>query len=266
MPGAVLEDLTWVEAKAAIDSGMPVVIPVGAAAKEHGPHLPLGTDATVAAALARRVAADLPVLVAPVVPFGYYPAFVRFAGSQCLSAATFTAVVRELCEGFAAQGATRIAIINTGYSTESPINTAVAELHRAGVARVVAAHLRFLGRRADSWLDDAQGGHADERETSMMMALDSRAVRMDRLPDRAANQDLERDGLPTGFARPVVLSWSRDVGAVDEFTPTGSFGDATRATAYKGEKILAAIVGDLVDGLRRAFPDAPGFAGGASHQ
>src|SRR5262245_17490211 len=100
MRGLMLEDLTWIEAKAAVDSGMPIVIPVGAAAKEHGPHLPLRTDATVAAALARRVAADLPVLVAPVVPFGYYPAFARFAGSQCLSAATFGAMVRELCEGF----------------------------------------------------------------------------------------------------------------------------------------------------------------------
>jgi len=259
MPGLVLEDLTWVEARTAIDSGMPVVIPVGAAAKEHGPHLPLRTDATVAAALARRVAAVLPVLVAPVVPFGYYPAFVRFAGSQCLSAATFGAVVRELCEGLAAQGATRIAIINTGHSTESPINVAVAELHRAGGPRVVAAHLRFLGRSADSWLDDPQGGHADERETSVMLALDSRAVRMDRLPDRAANQDSDRDALPAGFARPLVLSWSQDAGAADELSPTGSFGDATRATAYKGEKIVAAIVADLVDGLRHAFPDAPGF-------
>ena len=266
MRGLMLEDLTWVEAKSAIDAGMPVVIPIGAAAKEHGPHLPLRTDATVAAALARRVAGLLPVLAAPVVPFGYYPAFVRFAGSQCLSAATFGAVVRELCEGFAAQGAARIAIINTGYSTESPINTTVAELHRAGVARVVAAHLRFLGRSADTWLDDAQGGHADERETSVMLALDSRAVRMERLPDRAANQDSDRGALPAGFARPLILSWSPDIGAADEFSPTGSFGDATRATAYKGEKILAAIVTDLVDGLRRAFPDAPGFAGGASLQ
>lgn len=260
MPSAVLEDLTWIEAKAAIDSGMPVVIPVGAAAKEHGPHLPLRTDATIAAALARRVAVRLPVLVAPVVPFGYYPAFVRYAGSQSLSAATFTAVMRELCEGFAAQGASRIAVINTGYSTEAPINVALSEMHRAGVVRVVAAHLRFLGRAADRWLDNPHGGHADERETSMMLALDGRAVRTERIPDGVANQDTDRAGLPAGFARAVALSWTSDVGAVDEFSPTGSFGDASHATAYKGEKIVEAIVDDLVAGLRRAFPDAPGFA------
>jgi creatinine amidohydrolase len=260
MTGAILEDLTWVEAKAAIDCGLPVVIPIGAAAKEHGPHLPLRTDATVAMALARRVAARLPVLVAPLIPFGYYPAFVRFPGSQCLSAATFGAVVRELCEGFAAQGVRHIALINTGHSTEAPINIALGELHRAGVARAVAAHLRFLGRAADGVLDDAQGGHADERETSVMLALDGRAVRLDRLPDRAANQDADRGALPGGFARPVTLSWSSAIGAPDEFSPTGAFGDASRATAYKGQAIVEAIVADLVDGLRRAFADAPGFA------
>ena len=256
----MLEELTWVEARTAIDSGMPVVIPIGAAAKEHGPHLPLRTDATVAAALARRVAEHLPILVAPVVPFGYYPAFVRFAGSQSLSAATFAAVVRELCEGFVSQGARRIALINTGHSTEAPINTLLSELHRSGVARIVAAHLRFLGRSADTWLDDPQGGHADERETSVMLALDGRAVRMDRLPDRAANRDTAPDTLPPGMARPVILSWSRDAGSADEFSPTGAFGDATRATAYKGQKVLEAVIGDLVHGLQRAFADAPGFA------
>ncbi len=259
MLGRMIEELTWVEARTAIDSGMPVVIPIGAAAKEHGPHLPLRTDATVALALARRVAERLPVLVAPVVPFGYYPAFVRFAGSQSLSAATFTAVLRELCEGFVAQGARRIALINTGHSTEAPINALLSDLHSRGVARIVAAHLRFLGRAADTVLDDPRGGHADERETSVMLALDARAVRMDRLPDRATNHDIAADVLPAGFARPFVLSWTPDVGAGDEFSPTGAFGDATRATAYKGQKIVDAVVVDLVHGLRTAFADAPGF-------
>jgi creatinine amidohydrolase len=187
---------------------------------------------------------------------------VRYAGSQCLSAATFGAVVREMCEGFVAQGAARIALINTGYSTEAPINTALAELHRSGTARVTAAHLRFLGRSADRWLDDPAGGHADERETSVMLALDPRIVRLDRLPDRAANRDNARAAAAAGFTRPVVLSWSPDAGAADEFSPTGSFGDATRATAYKGQKVVDAIVADLVGGLRRTFPDAPGFGEG----
>jgi creatinine amidohydrolase len=65
MRGAFLEDLTWPEAGARIAAGAVVVLPVGAAAKEHGPHLPLRTDYLVARELGRRVAEALPVLVRP---------------------------------------------------------------------------------------------------------------------------------------------------------------------------------------------------------
>ncbi len=47
--GVWLEDLTWPEAKARFEAGALVVVPVGAAAKAHGPHLPLKTDALTAA-------------------------------------------------------------------------------------------------------------------------------------------------------------------------------------------------------------------------
>jgi len=52
--GVWLEDLTWPEAKARFEAGAPVVVPIGAAAKAHGPHLPLKTDALTARALAQR--------------------------------------------------------------------------------------------------------------------------------------------------------------------------------------------------------------------
>ena len=93
MKGAFLEDLTWPEVKARIDARDVVVVPIGAIAKEHGHHLPLKTDYLVARELARRVAEALPVLVAPVVSFGYYPAFVRYPGSQHLRADTFQALL-----------------------------------------------------------------------------------------------------------------------------------------------------------------------------
>ncbi len=259
MRAELLEDLTWTEAKIRFDTGMPVLVPIGAAAKEHGPHLPLRTDATTAMGLARRVAARLPVLVAPLVPFGHYPAFVRYPGSQSLSAATFAAVLRELCEGFAAQGVRRIALLNTGVSTEAPIAIALGEIRRSTGLRVVCAHMRFLGRDADAVVENRHGGHADERETSTMLALDPGSVRMDRLPAAAANGTREGAGLPVGFARSTVLSWSGTEGEPDEFAPTGALGDALRATAAKGDRIVEAMVADLVEGLRRAFLDAPGF-------
>src|SRR6516225_1759306 len=125
--GVWLEDLTWLEAKARFDANPVVVIPIGAASKAHGPHLPLKTDALTARALAQRLIERLPLVAAPVVGFGFYPAFTPFAGSQHLSAATFKALLGELLGNLRRNGVRRIALINTGVSTEQPIDEVAAE-------------------------------------------------------------------------------------------------------------------------------------------
>src|SRR5258708_39774820 len=96
MKGVWLEDLTWPEAKARFDAGAVVVMPIGAASKAHGPHLPLKTDALTARALGQGLIERLPGVAAPVLGFGFYPAFTSFAGSQHLSVDTFKTLVREL--------------------------------------------------------------------------------------------------------------------------------------------------------------------------
>jgi len=67
--GVWLEDLTWPEAKVRFEAGALVVVPVGAASKAHGPHLPLKTDALTARTLAQKLIERLPVIAAPVVGF-----------------------------------------------------------------------------------------------------------------------------------------------------------------------------------------------------
>lgn len=219
--GAWLEDLTWQEAKARFDAGAVVVVPVGAAAKAHGPHLPLKTDALTARALAQRLIERLPVVAAPVVGFGFYPAFTAFAGSQHLGADTFKALVRELLGNLRGHGVRRIAILNTGVSTEKPLDEVAQEL-----GEIAVLHMRLLGTSADVLFDNPDGGHADERETSVMLALEPRSVRMDRLA-------------PEG-----------------DFKTTAATGDASRASAFKGERLLAARVDDMVAALVRRWPGA----------
>jgi creatinine amidohydrolase len=169
--------------------------------------------------------------------------------------ATFSALLRELIEGFIAHNAARLLLLNTGVSTEAPINALLGEILDTTGVRVVAAHLRFLGRDADRWIEVREGGHADERETSVMLALDPRGVRMDKLPDATTNGErgMAAAALPAGFARPIQLSSEPGIGDADEFAPTGATGDASRATAYKGERVIDAVVEDLLAGLLKAF-------------
>lgn len=217
--GVWLEDLTWPEAKARFDADAVVVIPIGAAAKAHGTHLPLKTDALTARALGQRLVDRLPVVAAPVVGFGYYPAFTPFAGSQHLTADTFKAVMRELIHSLAAHGVRRIALVNSGVSTEKPLDEVAAE------TGALVLHMRLTGAAAEALIEHRDGGHADERETSVMLALDPRSVRMAELKPAAP------------------------------FEQSAATGDPTRASAFKGERLLAARVDDMVAALLHRWPD-----------
>jgi creatinine amidohydrolase len=217
--GVWLEELTWPEAKERFDADAVVVIPIGAASKAHGAHLPLKTDALTARALGQRLIERLPVVAAPVVGFGYYPAFTGFAGSQHLTADTFKAVLRELIASFTAHGVTRIALVNTGVSTEKPIDEIAAE------TGVLVLHMRLSGQSAEALIEHKDGGHADERETSVVLALDPRSVRMSELKPAA------------------------------DFKLSAATGDPTRASAFKGERLLAARVDDMVKAIVAKWPD-----------
>jgi len=62
---------------------------IGAAAKEHGPHLPMRTDHLTAEALGSRLAETADVLVWPAVGYGHYPAFRRYPGSTSVPEEAF---------------------------------------------------------------------------------------------------------------------------------------------------------------------------------
>lgn len=127
MKGVWLEDLTWLEAKAWFDRDALVVIPVGAGSKEHGPHLPLKTDYLLARGFMDRLLDRVPVVAAPVLTLGYYPAFRLYSGSQCLTPDTFGRILDEVLSGFERQGVRNMLIFNTGVSTEGTIMNTVRE-------------------------------------------------------------------------------------------------------------------------------------------
>ena len=83
--GIRLTDITWQQAGDVLRPDAVVVIPLGAASKEHGPHLKLGNDAILADYLTRRVLDAADVVVAPPIPYHYYPAFVEYPGSASLT-------------------------------------------------------------------------------------------------------------------------------------------------------------------------------------
>jgi creatinine amidohydrolase len=243
--GNWIETLAWPAVAGHIASGWPVVVPIGARSKEHGHHLPMQTDYLLARALADGVAAELPVLIAPVVDFGYYPAFLRYPGSQHLSADTFIAVMRDVLGRFLDQGVQQLAVINTGVSTEGPVDIAARDMLAQRGVQVPVAHIRALGRTTRAQMAQKLGGHADEAETSIILAIAPDQVDMSKARTDYGNM---LDEPPSIFVTPA--QFRDDPASGSHHSATGVRGDPTLATPEKGRLILADMVSELVAGLR----------------
>ena len=236
-------DLAWDEVGRRLAAGAVAVLPIGAGAKEHGLHLPMGTDALQAEVLCRLLsermhAKSVDLLVWPTLTYGYYPAFTAYAGSVTLSRPAFVAVVREIAAGLIGFRARAVLVLDTGISTIPPIAEAIEGL--AGVHHLkIHAGPRY--REAAARLaEQPYGSHADELETSRMLALFPDLVDMSRAVASPAHPAGPKPGALTP-ADPVSPNYS----------PSGSYGDPTLATREKGEALLEVLLGDLAEEVWR---------------
>lgn len=229
--------LTWDQVKHRLAAGAAAILPIGAAAKQHGLHMPMSTDQLFAEHFARALADRIDALIWPTLTYGFYPAFVAYAGSVSLSGATFRATVTEIADALIGFGARRIFILDTGLSTIAPVDAAISGCRDASRVR----HLKlFAGPRFDATVRALQrqpyGSHADEMETSLMLAIAPEWVDMAR-------------AVPMPFAPngPSPGALSPDDPTAANYAPSGSFGDPTLASADKGSRVLAAIMEDMIE-------------------
>ena len=165
--GVKLELLNWIEAEQWFADNPVVVIPLGAAAKEHGPHLPLNNDALIAGWLADEVMRQLPVVVAPLINASFYPAFVDYPGSISLRLETARDLIFDTCNSLAGFGLSRFYVLNTGLSTLRPL----AEVRQSLDAAIRFGYLNLdaaLQSLPADLLQQQYGSHADEHETAVV--------------------------------------------------------------------------------------------------
>ncbi len=254
MTGFWIEDVAWPLIGEKLTAGWPVIVPIGARSKEHGHHLPMKTDYLLARALGDGVARALPALIAPVVDFGYYPAFLRYPGSQHLKAETFIAVMEDVLDGFLDQGAAFVAIVNTGVSTEGPVQIAVRNIFSRRSVEVAVADIRRLGKRTAHLMEQKLGGHGDEHETSLILAIEPQSVDFARAVPDYGHMLTQPD---TVFYRPA--EFSGDAAKGHHYSATGVRGDPTLATSEKGRIMLDDMIEDLVAGISLLYPRVNGL-------
>ena len=226
--GVLLEDLTWVEAEAALTPETIVVIPIGAESKEHGPHLRLKNDFLLAEYFKQRVLASANVVVAPTVNYHYYPAFGEYPGSTTLRLETARDLLVDICRSLARYGPRRFYALNTGVSTLRALKLSADVLAGDGLL-FRYTNILEVAAEVEKKISKQEGGtHADEIETSLMLFIDPAMVTMSKAV---------KDYHPSPGS-----GLTRDSNKPGAYSASGIYGDATLATRDKGEQMANAML------------------------
>lgn len=219
------------------------VLPIGAC-EPHGMHLPFGNDTMHCEAIARLSAAKASekgahVLLLPAVPFGCDQNLMAFPYTVSLRPTTLIRIFDDIIGSMARHGLKKVLILNGHGGNSGTLDAVLRELygkHDVFVARldwwVVAADVAAAVQETD------EVEHADEIETSIALALYPELVNMGAA--EATTTRRSRLGLLEKYGGKFSRPWHL-------FTRNTGVGDPTKATAEKGEKIVAAAVERISD-------------------
>jgi len=229
----------------------PVFLPVGAL-EQHGPHLPLGTDALLATAIAAQAAAAVGGIVAPALAYGYKSqpkcgGGQHFCGTTSLDAATLIGQVRDTIREFVRHGVERLVLVNGHYENQwfmiEGIDLALRECKgpQPSVMRLEYWDFCTEATLASIFPNGFPGfalEHAAVIETSMMLHLHPELVSIEHIPGDPPAQFPPYDMYPTRT----------------EWVPaSGVLSSARGATAETGAMICAEVIGRVAAAVRSEF-------------
>ncbi len=214
-----LAGATWPQVEAT-GARTVLALPLGSL-EQHGPHLPLDTDTRIAVALATGLAARCAgVTVAPALSYGASGEHAGFPGTLLVGHAVLADLVVELVRSARRSFAGVVLVSAHGGNEE-----ALAAVERRSAAE--GDHV-LVWRAAPAGAD----AHAGRTETSLLLALDPSAVRL----------ELAQPGCtePLGTLLPRLRAEG-----VRPISSNGVLGDPTGASAEEGIELLDALVRDL---------------------
>ena len=244
-----LEHLSWPEVRDAVAQDRTVIVPIGAI-EQHGPNLPIDTDAYLATTLALAGARERAALVAPVLAYGCRSrpqsgGGELFPGTLSLQGTTFIQLVSDVLGGLLRHGFRNVLVFswhmeNRGFVYEA---ASVATSAYPDV-KVVVMEEPFDSLSAGAMSRLFPGGfpgwpleHAGVLETSLMLFLRPELVgQHDRAGDRLNVRPYEV--LPEAAPGP---------------DQTGVLWDASGSSAENGEIAFNEIVVKLQAVLDREF-------------
>ena len=232
-------DIHWPDFSGAGPERWIAVLPL-AATEQHGPHLPVGTDVMIAQAYLARVRELLsdaaPVTFLPLQPVGISTEHIDYPGTLTLPTEVALKTWLALGESVARAGLRKLIMV-TSHGGNSAAMSLVAQDLRAqhgllvvttGWSRLSAPEELFTAQEV------SHGIHGGAAETSIMLARYQQHVRVEAIADfRPAGIAMAKDYRWLSTQRPAPFAWQ-----AQDLHPSGAAGDATQASAEKGERLI----------------------------
>jgi creatinine amidohydrolase len=251
------------EIAAGIDADATIAVLPIAATEQHGPHLPLGTDALIAEGMLTTVAAMLPdgldMRALPIQAIGKSNEHLYAPGTLTLPASVAIEAWTEIGLSVARAGVRKLVIVNSHGGNEEMMGIVARELRvRADMLVAKTSWTRF-GHPEGMFpaLELRHGIHGGDVETSLMLHFHADLVDMAKAQDflsLAARTEAEfRHLAPTGTH---AFAW-----IAKDLNPHGVVGNASVADAEKGRRVAEHQARGFVTLLEemRAVPLARGF-------
>jgi creatinine amidohydrolase len=210
-----LEELTWTEVRELVQSGKTTIILPTGGTEQNGPHMALGKHNVRVKALSEKIARALGnALVAPVLAYvpegGVAPptGHMRFPGTITAPDDAVQKILESAARSFRLHGFRDVVFLGDHGSTQAAQRAVAARLNREWASSPVRVHAideyyraadvlfpKLL--RARDFTDAESGRHAGLSDTSLMLAVDPRLVRADRLRPGTGPKGDGVDGDPT---------------------------------------------------------------------
>ncbi|MEA5420592.1 creatininase family protein [Spirulina sp. CCNP1310] len=255
-PARFFPYLTWTDIAAMPDKANVVIVqPIGAI-EQHGPHLPLVVDAAIAAGVLGHTLAALdpaiPAYSLPPLYYGKSNEHWHFPGTITLSATTLLNVIRDVAASLYRAGFRKLVLLNAHGGQPQILEIAARDLHQEyGDLLVFPLFVWRVPNQVGALLSDRereQGIHAGDAETSLMLKLLPKQVRMNQAV-REYPPDLPPDSL-LSLEGQLPFAW-----VTQDISKSGVIGDPTVATPAKGDQILT----DLVAGWVKVLTEIHAF-------
>ncbi|MCI0420835.1 MAG: creatininase family protein [Acidobacteria bacterium] len=243
------EELTWPEVREVVLEQPVTVIPVGTI-EQHGPHLPLITDACTATEMSRMaVERTAHALLMPTVSYAFNEHHLDFPGTIAIDTHPFINYVVGIGKSLSHHGFRKILIVN-GHGSNVPFMDIAA--------RTITNHTEAICALVSWWSlipqnvlqeireSEFPGGmaHGCELETSVMLQLRPDLVQMHK-----AEKDIH-------FEKSNFIWWDLQQPSpvtyqewFSRYSKTGTVGDPTKASSEKGKRVVEAVVSRLAEFL-----------------